>query len=55
MPQRVGDGEAPAFTGLDLCGAARLKLDTAGGPSIVLALAALFFVAAAPALALRGR
>jgi zinc transport system permease protein len=32
-----------------------LKLDTAAGPSIVLALAALFFVAAVPALALRGR
>jgi len=32
-----------------------LKFDTAAGPSIVLALAALFFFVAAPALALRGR
>jgi zinc transport system permease protein len=32
-----------------------LKLDTAAGPSIVIALAALFFFVAAPALALRGR
>ena len=32
-----------------------LKLDTAAGPSIVLALAALFFFAAVPILALRGR
>jgi zinc transport system permease protein len=32
-----------------------LKLDTAAGPSIVLALAALFFVVSAPALALRAR
>jgi zinc transport system permease protein len=32
-----------------------LKLDTAAGPSIVLALAALFFLLAAPALALRAR
>ena len=31
------------------------RLDTAAGPSIVLALAALFFFVAAPALALRGR
>ncbi|WKW49880.1 metal ABC transporter permease [Rhodomicrobium lacus] len=32
-----------------------LRLDTAAGPSIVHVLAALFFVAAVPALALRGR
>jgi zinc transport system permease protein len=32
-----------------------LKLDTAAGPSIVIALAALFFFVAAPALAWRGR
>jgi len=32
-----------------------LRLDTAAGPSIVLALAALFFFVSAPALALRGR
>ena len=32
-----------------------LRLDTAAGPSIVLALAALFFFVAAPALAWRGR
>lgn len=32
-----------------------LKLDTAAGPSIVIALAALFFFVAAPALALRKR
>ncbi len=32
-----------------------LRLDTAAGPSIVLALGALFFLLAAPALALRGR
>ncbi len=32
-----------------------LKLDTAAGPSIVLALAALFFLLAAPALAFRAR
>ena len=32
-----------------------LKLDTAAGPSIVIALAGLFFGVAAPALALRGR
>jgi zinc transport system permease protein len=32
-----------------------LKLDTAAGPSIVLALAALFFFVTAPALALRSR
>jgi zinc transport system permease protein len=32
-----------------------LKLDTAAGPSIVLALAALFFFVATPALALRAR
>jgi zinc transport system permease protein len=32
-----------------------LKLDTAAGPSIVAALAAMFFCAAAPVLALRGR
>jgi zinc transport system permease protein len=32
-----------------------LRLDTAAGPSIVLALAALFFFVAAPVLALRGR
>jgi zinc transport system permease protein len=31
------------------------KFDTAAGPSIVLALAALFFFLAAPALVLRGR
>ncbi|MGB8869056.1 MAG: metal ABC transporter permease, partial [Rhodomicrobium sp.] len=32
-----------------------LKLDTAAGPSIVIALAALFFLVAAPALAYRAR
>jgi zinc transport system permease protein len=32
-----------------------LRFDTAAGPSIVLALGALFFFVAAPALALRGR
>jgi zinc transport system permease protein len=32
-----------------------LRFDTAAGPSIVIALAALFFLVAAPALAFRGR
>jgi zinc transport system permease protein len=39
------------FAGLYLS----FKLDTAAGPSIVLALAAIFFFMAAPALTLRAR
>jgi zinc transport system permease protein len=52
MAVLAGAGAAAA-----VCGGLYLSLrfDTAAGPSIVIALAALFFLVAAPALAFRGR